>query len=470
MTILLPIDDAATAIWGDDWRAPTIYDCVELLENTTATWTTRNGVNGRLFIASNGNSLFLPAAGLRLGSSLINDGSIGYYTTSSLNTNRPCQASRLGFDSNSCFTGTMDRNGGKSVRAVHSGQPSITTYTITVSANTAEGGNVSGGGTFQSGETCTVVATANSGYTFTNWTENGSVVTTDDYYSFNVDANRTLVANFTYNGGGGGAPTGAINGLFTINSNGDQVYFSKGNLQFIGSATTPHWKFADHQWDYLGTTTNQNSNYPNVDRDLFGWGTSGYSHGAAAFRPWDTSNSLNYFAYGNSTYNLYQQDGRADWGYNAISNGGNQENSGWRTLTYAEWRYVFDIRPNAGSKWGHGSVNGVNGMVLLPDEWTLPNGVNYFFSGSSEWINAFTTAQWAQMEANGAIFLPAAGYRDVVAIYGSSLNVGGNYWSSSNTGNYQYAYFVHFGPNAFDSQDAQKRFVGFSVRLVRNAE
>ena len=39
-----------------------------------------------------------------------------------------------------------------------------------------------------------------------------------------------------------GAPEGAINGLFTINENGDQVYFSQGNLQYIGSAATPYWK------------------------------------------------------------------------------------------------------------------------------------------------------------------------------------------------------------------------------------
>ena len=48
------------------------------------------------------------------------------------------------------------------------------------------------------------------------------------------------------------APIGAINGKFTINANGNQVYFSQGNLQYIGSAATPYWKFAEKQWDYLG--------------------------------------------------------------------------------------------------------------------------------------------------------------------------------------------------------------------------
>ena len=71
-----------------------------------------------------------------------------------------------------------------------------TTYTIAVSANPSNGGTVTGGGTYQQGQSCTVTATANSGFTFTNWTENGSVVSTLANYTFSVTGNRTLVANF----------------------------------------------------------------------------------------------------------------------------------------------------------------------------------------------------------------------------------------------------------------------------------
>ena len=70
-------------------------------------------------------------------------------------------------------------------------------YTVSVSANPTNGGTVSGGGTYQQGQSCTVHATANTGYTFTNWTENGNVVSTNANYSFTVNSNRTLVANFT---------------------------------------------------------------------------------------------------------------------------------------------------------------------------------------------------------------------------------------------------------------------------------
>ena len=70
-------------------------------------------------------------------------------------------------------------------------------YTISVSANPTNGGTVTGGGTYQQGQSCTVHATANTGYTFTNWTENGNVVSTNANYTFTVNSNRTLVANFT---------------------------------------------------------------------------------------------------------------------------------------------------------------------------------------------------------------------------------------------------------------------------------
>lgn len=71
------------------------------------------------------------------------------------------------------------------------------TYTITVSANPSDGGTAAGGGTFTYGQSCTVTATANTGYTFTNWTENGNVVSSNASYTFNVEGNRSLVANFT---------------------------------------------------------------------------------------------------------------------------------------------------------------------------------------------------------------------------------------------------------------------------------
>ncbi|MBR3725319.1 MAG: hypothetical protein IKN11_08055 [Bacteroidales bacterium] len=88
-TILQPGDDAATANWGGGAYTPTRGEWKELMNNTTSQWTTRNGVYGRLFTGSNGNSLFLPSAGFYWGSSLYYAVSNGYYWSSSLNTSRP---------------------------------------------------------------------------------------------------------------------------------------------------------------------------------------------------------------------------------------------------------------------------------------------------------------------------------------------------------------------------------------------
>ena len=88
-TVLLPEDDAATANWGTGWHLPTKADLEELKDNCTVTWTVQNGVNGRLFTASNGNNIFLPAAGYRDYDELCSVGAYGYYWSSSLNTGDP---------------------------------------------------------------------------------------------------------------------------------------------------------------------------------------------------------------------------------------------------------------------------------------------------------------------------------------------------------------------------------------------
>ena len=75
----------------------------------------------------------------------------------------------------------------------------LNNYNITISANPTSGGTVTGGGTYQEGTSCTVSATPATGYTFTNWTENGTQVSINANYTFTVTANRNLVANFTLN-------------------------------------------------------------------------------------------------------------------------------------------------------------------------------------------------------------------------------------------------------------------------------
>ena len=94
-------------------------------------------------------------------------------------------------NANYTFTVTENRN----LVANFQAQPQQ--YTINVSANPSNGGNVTGGGTYNQGQSCTVSATANSGYTFVNWTENGTQVSANANFTFTVTSNRNLVAHFT---------------------------------------------------------------------------------------------------------------------------------------------------------------------------------------------------------------------------------------------------------------------------------
>ena len=120
-TVLDLEDDAAHVNWGGDWRMPTQDEIKELWDsdNCTWSWITQNGVNGyRVTSKSNGNSIFLPAAGFRHRISLYEAGSCGGYWSSSLYSNDSCVAYFLNF-----YFGTWSfysdyRIGGRTVRPV----------------------------------------------------------------------------------------------------------------------------------------------------------------------------------------------------------------------------------------------------------------------------------------------------------------------------------------------------------------
>lgn len=384
-------------------------------------------------------------------------------------------------------------------------------YTITVSASPTDGGSVTGGGTYYEGEQCTVTALPADGYTFTTWYEmyydptggGGVPVSNDASYTFTVNRDLTLRANFTSQPQ---APQGAINGLFTINDNGDQVYFSQGNLQYQASTNT--WRFAENQWDFVGT---QNPNYgdpggtiPGSDNanisenycgwiDLFGWGTSGYHDPSdpynVNYQPWSISTSdvsyiYNYYGYGPSTnmadLNLTGTSANYDWGiYNPISNGGNIIGQ-WRTLTgwhnNGEWTYVFYTRnTTSGIRYAKAQITGtsngiVDGVILFPDDWSTstynPNGYN------QDWVefssNSIPASQWPFLEEAGAVFLPAAGYR--VGISVNHVGSEGNYLSTTSSGSTA-VYFVSFDRSILiPAEDINERYFGRSVRLVCPAE
>ena len=118
-TELEATDDAATANWGSNWQMPSDDQMTELRTNCTWTWTTQNGVYGRKVTGTNGNSIFLPAAGYRYGSYLDLAGSDGYYWSSELDSNYSGNAWLLYFYSSrvSTVSGSY-RYYGQSVRPV----------------------------------------------------------------------------------------------------------------------------------------------------------------------------------------------------------------------------------------------------------------------------------------------------------------------------------------------------------------
>ncbi|MCQ2242625.1 MAG: BACON domain-containing protein [Bacteroidaceae bacterium] len=118
-TTLEPADDAAYKNWGGSWRMPTKAEQDELRTQCTWTWTSQSGVNGyKVTSKSNGNSIFLPAAGCRYGGDLYDVGSYGSYWSSSLSESYSDSAYYLFFYSGGVDWLSSGRGGGFSVRGV----------------------------------------------------------------------------------------------------------------------------------------------------------------------------------------------------------------------------------------------------------------------------------------------------------------------------------------------------------------
>ena len=249
------------------------------------------------------------------------------------------------------------------------------------------------------------------------------------------------------------AVNGKLPGAFSVSAT-KKVNFSQGNLQYVGT-----WQFAANQWEYFGN--NQSNNH----RDLFGWGTK---------------NNPNKTGGNNSEYSW------AEWGQNAITNGG----TGWRTLTKDEWGYLLGpgnggttpskYRDNYQSLRGLCKITVSNntvypGMIILPDDLydNLPTegeiatrwAACAVAAGSLDYENAtFTKDEWTALQDAGAVFLPVAGYRGNT-VYGLSTH--GNYWSSSAAPDSK-AFYVNFFANSLYPENSSHRYTGRSVRLVQD--
>ena len=222
-----------------------------------------------------------------------------------------------------------------------------------------------------------------------------------------------------YDDQGGTSLEGALHGAFSVSAT-QVVYFSQGPLQFNSTLGTHEcadgttkpgtWRFAANQYDVVGdmsvgnvyengvkcSNTKASATYTGW-QDMYCWGASGYNgiEPYKANRPSTTSIAgTNY-----------------DWGvYNAISNGGNTPGL-WRTPTKTEWDYMFNQRPNALELNAPAVVEGMYGLVVLPDDWDPPAGLSLVTTSTQYYTdNVFTAAQWQEMENAGAVFIPSGGW------------------------------------------------------------
>ena len=287
---------------------------------------------------------------------------------------------------------------------------------------------------------------------------------------------------------------GALTGKFSTNSTGTKaIRFSQGNLQYQASTNT--WRFATHQYDTIGKDNEKISETYNGWIDLFGWGTSGYNNKFPYMNSVDPAN------YG-AGVRVSITNTEYDWGvHNAISNGGNTKGV-WRTLDY-ELASIIKNRPNADKLFGFGTVNGVHGLILLPDDWTDPNGLPAFKPALENGLamteygylyenpnndnfshNTYTEQEWNNiMQANGAVFLPVTGYRLATTCKGVSeegkIEMGG-YWTTQYPGWTTDSYVAEFNSfaigslvlgNAYSEGTPGNNFhYGYAVRLIKDYE
>ena len=244
------------------------------------------------------------------------------------------------------------------------------------------------------------------------------------------------------------AVNGKLPGAFSVSAT-KKVWFSQGNLQYQASSNT--WRFAEHQYDYIGDNAGNNTAEANLATqsawiDFFGWGTG---------------NNPNNVSLNNDDYSTF-----IDWGTNAISNGGNTANQ-WRTLTNDEWGYLFNTRTTtSGIRYAKATVNGIAGLIILPDNWSTSY---YTLSNTNSGDAAFTSnsissANWTNsLEAHGAVFLPASGSRGGTIVY--EVGTWGYYWSSTANSNTT-AFHLFFRLSQVVPQHSVSRGCGLPVRLV----
>lgn len=275
-------------------------------------------------------------------------------------------------------------------------------------------------------------------------------------------AGYTNTVVISYNG----LPAGALPGLFSVSAI-KQVRFSKGNLQFKagnGTSASPEWRFAEHQYDYIGDAPGNNTADGTTRStqaawiDLFGWGATGRNpYGMQPYSISENSTDYKTLPAADSNEKLSIENG-GDWGV-CIGDGRT-----WRTLAKAEWQYLLadDNEKRAGlCAYGVTVMDKINCLVLYPDGYDKTKVVQ---TGDTKSYD--TEEEWAAAEKSGVVCLPPAGNR-----YGDDMtNLGFGYYWTSNASNSEYASFLMLAEIGFAIDPIQMiRSAGQSVRLVTDA-
>ncbi|MBQ0116163.1 MAG: hypothetical protein KBT10_09905 [Bacteroidales bacterium] len=270
----------------------------------------------------------------------------------------------------------------------------------------------------------------------------------------------------------------SLSGEFSVSST-KKIKFSSGNLQF--NQKTRHWRFATNQYDFLAEENTHcgDNNYDGYI-DLFGWSSTNTYFGVNTSRHimgWFSDSGDIMDPDYMKVYSQYTGD-FVDWGTNVVG-------ETWYTMSFDEWNYLRNSRNNAENLCGVACVNGNNGLVLLPDDWKLPTGATFNpgFPSMPSTVekyaqqNNYTIEQWQQMESAGAVFLPAAGYRDGTKYRDDDKNWGAKYWTSTSTEPSRYDYnseptnaFAFSIISEMADMDYDTKCVGCCVRLVCEAK
>ncbi len=310
----------------------------------------------------------------------------------------------------------------------------------------------------------------------------------DDFNYYKVSAansnGESAKSNYAYYYNPNAIPEGAINRRFTINADGDKVYFSNGNLLYYPA--TGEWKFAWYQYLIAGSNNNNISPSVYLWIDLFGWGTSGWNNGNTYYQPYDYENNGDPntgWGYGPTDGSSYEYDlsgsyAHADWGvHNAISNGGNQAGL-WRTLTAEEFSYVLNGRNTAtGARFAKVTLEYLSepyqkyGLLLLPDDW---DG-EYFLNTNSYTADNVINSEndFNTLQSKGAVFLPCAGRRVNPNNNGPEYQNDSPecyYWTSThNEPRRAYYWYMNYNEGR-DHISIYDRNIGCSVRLVQDVQ